>query len=150
MAYRGRALCELVGHPLSVTVPNMYSPATVAYSVRRVGVRRALVRHQPALQVSQKMLQHFQKCCIIFKNIGSSIFSKQMLVHMFSKNARSTIKNVGSTFCLKKCCNIFKKCCNILSLIIMRWDGWKMVSNKFRWAFGGLKVSTFIHLPQDI
>jgi hypothetical protein len=60
-----------------------------------------------------KMLKHFQKMFVktFWKNVGSNIFSAQMLVQLFTKN-------VGSTYYLKK-----------VAIFLMRWDGWKLITN---------------------
>jgi hypothetical protein len=47
------------------------------------------------------------------------------------------MKNVGSTFCKETVVIFFKKYCNIFYLIVMMWDGWKIINITFRWAFVG-------------
>jgi hypothetical protein len=70
---------------------------------------------------------------IFWKDVGSNVFSTQMLVQLFQKSVgvtlskkmlvRNFMKNSWFNILFEKYCNIFKKCWNIFRLIIMRWDG---------------------------
>jgi hypothetical protein len=77
----------------------------------------------------EKTLKVFSKKCRnisknvgenILENDGSNVFSKQCWYNSFLKMlVQLFMKNICSTFCLK-------------NVIMIWWDGWKIINNKFR------------------